>query len=143
MKSKIFQKQRDKIDKVDIKSYQDLYLYIGKLNAILEFYIDFEDMGNFEDKIEEINKKISELNGKLEDNEMERKFKIELLNDKINYFLEILTIKGYESDIAIFNESNKTINILREDKSGIEKMQSVGSNSNYLNLHLAYFFKLT
>lgn len=135
-------KQRDKIDTIDIKSYQELYMYIGKLKAILEFYIDYEKMDNLEEEIEKTKAKILELKGKLEDNELERKFKLEILNDKINSFLKVLTIKGYETDLAIFSENNKTINILREDKSGIEKMQSVGSNSNYLNLHLAYFLSL-
>lgn len=139
---KELQKQREKLDTIDIKSYQDLYLYIGKLNAILEFYIDFEDIENLENEIEKINKKIFELRGKLEDNELERKFRIELLNDKINLYLKTLIIKGYETDTAVFNEGNKTINMHRSDKSGIEKMQSIGSNSNYLNLHLAYFLSL-
>lgn len=135
-------KERDKIDTIDIKSYQDLYLYIGKLNAILEFYIDFEDLGNLEDEIEKVKSKILELRGILEDNELKRRIRIESLNEKINNFLKTLILKGYEEDTAIFNETNKTINILRSDKSDIEKMRNIGSNSNYLNLHLSYFLSL-
>lgn len=135
-------KQRDKIDTIDIKSYQDLYMYIGKLKAILEFYIDYEKMDNLDEEIDKVKAKILELKDKLSDNELQRSLRLSLLNDKVNSFLKILTIKGYESDEAIFNQSNKTMNILRKDTSEIEKMQSIGSNSNYLNLHLAYFLSL-
>lgn len=135
-------KQRNMIDTIDIKSYQELYLYIGKLKAILDFYIDFEETENLEEEIEKIKIKILELKDKLEDNELEKNSRIILLNDKINSFLHTLTIKGYESDEAMFNQQNKTINILRKDTKKIEKMQSIGSNSNYLNLHLAYFLSL-
>lgn len=135
-------KQRDKIDTIDIKSYQDLYMYIGKLKAILEFYVDYEKMDNLDEEIDKIKAKILELKDKLSDNELQRSLRLSLLNDKVNSFLKILTIKGYESDEAIFNQNNKTMNILRKDTSEIEKMQSIGSNSNYLNLHLAYFLSL-
>lgn len=133
---------RDNLNKVDIKSYQELYLYIGKLTAILDFYADFEKVDDLTEKIESIKKKIIGLRRELDDNGLLKDLRLELLNDKINSFLKILTIKGYEEDKAIFDEKSKTINILRRDKSKIEKMNKIGSDSNYLNLHLAYFLSL-
>lgn len=139
---KELEEKRDGLNKIDIKSYQELYLYIGKLTTILEFYSDFEKADELSDKIEKIKKKINELQKELEDNKLLKDLRLELLNDKINSFLKTLTIKGYEADRAIFNEKSKTINILRSDKSKIEKMNKIGSDSNYLNLHLAYFLSL-
>lgn len=139
---KELEKKRDSLNKIDIKSYQELYLYIGKLTTILEFYSDFEKTDELSDKIEKIKKKINELQKELEDNKLLKDLRLELLNDKINSFLKTLTIKGYEDDRAIFDEKSKTINILRSDKSKIEKMNKIGSDSNYLNLHLAYFLSL-
>lgn len=132
----------EKIQKTDIKSYQELYLYIGKLTAILDLYSEFENIDTLNREIENLKNKISSLKNQLDDNNALRAIRIEILNEKINKYLQVLTIKGYEGDKAIFDEKTKTLNILRKDTSTFERMKDIGSQSNYLNLHLAYFLSL-
>lgn len=71
-----------------------------------------------------------------------RAARLEILNAKINKYLKKITIKGYEEDKALFDEKTKTLNILRIKSSKLEHMKDIGSQSNYLNLHLSYFLSL-
>lgn len=141
--------ERDKLQKTDIKSYQKLYLYIGKLTTILELYSEFETAETLTGEIEKLKTEISDLKMKLEDTNVLRAGRLEILNEKINKYLKRLTIKGYEEDKAIFVEGTKTLNILRKKNSQMkymkdiqENMEDVESQSNYLNMHLAYFLSL-
>lgn len=139
---KNLKKDRDKIQTTDIKSYQELYLYIGKLTAILDIYSEFENIDKLLEKIQKIKKKIFELQRELDDNNTLRITRLEILNEKINNYLDILTIRGYEEDKVLFDEKTKTLNILRKKSSKVEYMEDIGSQSNYLNLHLSYFLSL-
>lgn len=136
---KELEKEKEKVENIDIASYKDLYLYIGKLNAILEFYSEIEDTEDLNKELKEKETKISELRRELDEDNAYRSLSIELLNEKINKYLQKITINGYEDDKAIFDERSKTVNILRKDNGTIELMSAIGSHSNYLNLHLAYF----
>lgn len=138
----VLKNELDKINKTDIKSYRELYFYLGKLTAILELYSEFENIETLEQEIEDLKNKISSLNSKLDDNNALRSVRIDILNEKINNYLKVLTIKGYEDDKAIFDEKTKTLNMLRKKASILEHMKDIGSQSNYLNLHLSYFLSL-
>lgn len=139
---KNLKKEMDKIKVTDIKSYQELYFYVGKLTAILDIYSEFENIDSLQEKIEKLKTKISELKLELDDNNLLRIERLEILNKKINTYLEVLTIKGYEEDKGLFDEKTKTLNILRTKSSKLEHMKDIGSQSNYLNLHLSYFLSL-
>lgn len=122
-------------------SPSEYYRYLGRLEAKIGMYAtnieEVEDFGEDEvdTQIEALRKEIEQDNIKI--GLWERK-----LDELINGRLSRLRLKGYEGFSAIFNERAKLINLASKDLSVIEKMPDIGSASNYLYLHLAYFLSV-
>ncbi|WP_123891490.1 MULTISPECIES: DUF3732 domain-containing protein [Pseudomonas] len=125
-----------------LASPKEIYRYQGKLGVKVELYSDKATPLDYSEKLSEINNKISQLNGIVQDMDSKREFVMGKLNEKINEHLSRLKLKGYEKSQAIFLESEKAINLILDEGRSVEKMVDIGSASNYLYIHLAYFMAL-
>jgi len=121
---------------------KEIYRYQGKLGVKVELYSDKATPLDYTDKLTEINAKISQLSGVVQDMDSKREFVMGKLNEKINEHLSRLKLKGYETSQAVFLESEKAINLILDEGRSVEKMVDIGSASNYLYIHLAYFMAL-
>jgi hypothetical protein len=125
-----------------LSSPKEIYRYQGKLGVKVELYSDKATPLDYSDKLSEINDKISQLSGVVQDMDSKREFVMGKLNEKINEHLSRLRLKGYETSQAVFLESAKVINLILDEGRSVEKMVDIGSASNYLYIHLAYFMAL-
>src|SRR5690554_2255818 len=125
-----------------LSSPKEIYRYQGKLGVKIELYSDKATPLDYSDKLSEINEKISQLSGVVQDMDSKREFVMGKLNEKINEHLSRLKLKGYETSQAIYLESEKAINLILDEGRAVEKMVDIGSASNYLYIHLAYFMAL-
>jgi len=125
-----------------VSSPEDIYRYQGKLGVKVELYSDKVSITDYSNKLINIDDKISQLEGVVQNMESKREFIMGKLNEKINVHLTTLKLKGYESSKAIFLEREKAINLILDEGRAIEKMIDIGSASNYLYIHLSYFMAL-
>ncbi|WP_036551735.1 DUF3732 domain-containing protein [Neptunomonas japonica] len=125
-----------------LSSPKEIYRYQGKLEVKVELYSDKATPLDYTDKLSEIDAKIAQLDGVVQDIESKREFAIGRLNDKVNEHLSRLKLKGYEASQAVFLESEKAINLILDNGLSVEKMIDIGSASNYLYIHLSYFMAL-
>ena len=123
-------------------SPKEIYHYQGRLSVKVNLYSDKATPLDYAEKISEIKAKISYLNEFVQDMDSKREFTMAKLNEKINEHLLRLKLKGYETSKAIFLESKKAINLILDEGRTVEKMVDIGSASNYLYIHLAYFMAL-
>jgi len=137
------QAQRDNLsnnvsDRIDLQSY---YRYLGKLEAKLDLYEHKEDLSvvrvpfDYDTAIKDLTKTINE---DLNRSEVTRKRLNELINEK----LIRLKLKGYPNFTAYFEERERLIHLHDSDLKTFEKMPDIGSASNYLYLHVAFFLAL-
>lgn len=122
-------------------STKDYYKYIGRLEAKIQL---FSDSGKhvFTYDPEELQAKVDQLKSVIEEDNLKIELAEQKLNEFINDTLKRLRLKGYDNFTARFSEKERLIHLLSEDLSSIEKMPDIGSASNYLYLHLAYFFAI-
>lgn len=124
-----------------IGSPKDYYKYLGKLEAKIDLYSS-KDHPKLETNESTIDEEISQLRAKLNEDSLKLDFILGLLNNLINEKLSRLKLKGYDGSTAIFSESEKLIHLITNRNLIIEKMPDIGSASNYLYLHLAYFLAI-
>lgn len=122
-------------------SPKDYYKYLGKLEAKIDLYSS-KDHPKLETNESTIDEEISQLRAKLNEDSLKLDFILGLLNNLINEKLSRLKLKGYDGSTAIFSESEKLIHLITNRNLIIEKMPDIGSASNYLYLHLAYFLAI-
>ncbi|OBU44234.1 hypothetical protein AYY26_17800 [Photobacterium phosphoreum] len=125
-----------------LSSPKEIYRYQGKLSVKVDLYSDQVTPIDYSDRILDIDTKIEQLNGVVQDIESKREFVMGKLNKKINEHLSRLKLKGYELSQAVFIERERAINLILNEGESIEKMIDIGSASNYLYLHLSYFMAL-
>lgn len=125
-----------------LSSPKEIYRYQGKLGVKVELYSDKATPLDYSEKLSEIDAKIDQLDGIVQDMESKREFVIGKLNEKINEHLNRLKLKGYEAGRAIFLEREQAINLILDEGRSVEKMIDIGSASNYLYIHLSYFMAL-
>lgn len=125
-----------------LSSPKDIYKYQGKLSVKIALFSERSIPVDYKEKINEIETKIEDLSGHVQDIESKREFIMGKLNGYINDHLTRLKLKGYEDSKAVFLEKDRAINLIINDGRSIEKMVDIGSASNYLYLHLSYFMAL-
>lgn len=123
------------------QSSNEYYRYLGRLEAKLEIYRRFEKPSNLLSQ-ENLDEAISNLRSIVDQNEEITSLSKQELNRLINKRLSNLPLKGYEDFFAYYYEKEKVIHLHSPDLSQIEKMPDVGSASNYLYLHVAYFLAI-
>ncbi len=150
-KAKVLKKELDelkvKISKLKatskvLSSPKDIYRYQGKLSVKVELFSERSIPTDYKEKLSEIDKKIEDLSGYVQDIESKREFVMGKLNRYINLHLSRLKLKGYENSQAVFLEKERAINLVLNEGEAVEKMIDIGSASNYLYLHLSYFMAL-
>ncbi|QJR82245.1 DUF3732 domain-containing protein [Alteromonas pelagimontana] len=150
-KAKVLKKELDelkvKISKLKVTSKvlsspEDIYRYQGKLSVKVELFSERSIPIDYKEKLSEIDKKIEDLSGYVQDIESKREFVMGKLNRYINLHLSRLKLKGYENSQAVFLEKERAINLVLNEGEAVEKMIDIGSASNYLYLHLSYFMAL-
>ncbi|MFB2643623.1 DUF3732 domain-containing protein [Shewanella bicestrii] len=150
-KSKLIQEELDeikeKLKKLSatnkmLSSPKEIYRYQGKLSVKVDLFSERSIPIDYNEKINEIDNKINDLSGIVQDIESKREFVMGKLNRYINQHLSRLKLKGYEDSEAVFIEKDRAINLILNDGKSVEKMIDIGSASNYLYLHLSYFMAL-
>jgi ABC-type iron transport system FetAB ATPase subunit len=150
-KEKLLQKElediNEKIDRVRIHSNslsspEEIYKYQGRLSVKVELYSDKSQPIDYSEKITTVKHDIKALESQIQDMDSKREYVIGKLNRNINTHLSNLKLKGYESSEAVFLEKENVINLILDGGNAVEKMVDIGSASNYLYLHLAYFMAL-
>lgn len=120
---------------------KDYYRYLGRLETKLEVYhqseerINQEPQDNFDDSIADLRRIVDQ-------NEEKSALAKQELNRLINNRLTNLPLKGYTGFSAAYFERDKMIHLHSPDFMAMEKMQDVGSASNYLYLHVSYFLAI-
>jgi len=125
-----------------ISSPREIYKYQGKLGVKVDLYSGKANPIDYSSKIDDIDDKIEQLNGVVQNMESKREFIMANLNIKLNNHLSRLKLKGYENAQAIFLEKDRSINLILDEGRSVEKMIDIGSASNYLYLHLSFFMAI-
>lgn len=120
-------------------SSSEIYRFIGHLGAEIN-RVNITPKQDFTDDIEKINNQIESLSSKTNDNDIYKSFTINTLNDNIKNILTRMPLKGFEHAIPMFNKSRKTVDLI--NKGQVEKMIDIGSASNFMYIHVAYFLAL-
>ncbi|MFJ5333058.1 DUF3732 domain-containing protein [Pectobacterium versatile] len=116
-----------------------IYRFIGEVGSEIK-RVDISPKYDYSDDIEKIKNRIDELDGKVADNNIYKDFTLSLINEKIKDILLRMPLKGFEGAIPIFNKGKKTLDLINKER--VEKMIDIGSASNYMYLHIAYFLAL-
>ncbi|WHS60694.1 DUF3732 domain-containing protein [Pseudomonas sp. G2-4] len=120
---------------------KEYYKYIGRLDAKIQLF-GSSDTTTFNFDPEEYKTKADQLRSVIDEDNLKVELAEQKLNEFINEKLQRLKLKGYDKFTAHFSEREKLIHLISEDLSSIEKMPDIGSASNYLYLHLAYFLSI-
>lgn len=120
---------------------KEYYKYIGRLDTKIQLFSG-ADNHTFNFDPEEYNTKTEQLRSAIEEDNLKVELAEQKLNEFINEKLKRLKLKGYDKFTARFSEREKLIHLFSEDLSFTEKMPDIGSASNYLYLHLAYFLSI-
>jgi len=123
----------------NISTPEKIYKYQGRVDAKLSIFSDKAAPIDYSDKLSQLDSKIAELEERVSDNESRKEFVFGQLNRLINSHLANLKLKGYENSQAVFIENQKAINLILDEGRSVEKMENIGSASNYLYVHLSYF----
>lgn len=126
----------------NVATPEKIYKYQGHLDAKLSIYSDKTTPVDYSDKLSKLDSQITELEGSASDIESRKEFIFGQLNRLINGHLDNLQLKGYENSQAVFIEKQKAINLILDEGRSVEKMEDIGSASNYLYIHLAYFMAI-
>ncbi|WP_445375325.1 DUF3732 domain-containing protein [Photorhabdus tasmaniensis] len=117
----------------------ELYRFMGELSSEIKWVVVLPKY-DYADTIENITTKIDELESKITDNNAFKEYTLSLLNGKIKEILTRMPLKGFEDATPIFNKAKKTLDLI--NKNQVEKMIDIGSASNYMYVHVAYFLAL-
>ncbi|MDC9605724.1 DUF3732 domain-containing protein [Xenorhabdus griffiniae] len=117
----------------------ELYRFIGELSSEIKRVVVLPKY-DYADTIEKITTKIDELESKITDNNAFKEYTLSLLNGKIKEIFTRMPLKGFEDATPIFNKAKKTLDLI--NKNQVEKMIDIGSASNYMYVHVAYFLAL-
>lgn len=120
-------------------SPNEIYRFLGKVESNLEKVIS-EPRIDYSKNIQETLNLIEELENQLSDNKEMKEYTLSLLNFKLKDIFSRMPLKGFNNAEPHFKKSNKTIDLINNGK--IEKMVDIGSASNYMYLHVAYFLSL-
>lgn len=117
----------------------ELYRFMGELSSEIKRIVILPKY-DYTDTIEKITTKIDELESKITDNNAFKEYTLSLLNGKIKEIFTRMPLKGFEDATTIFNKAKKTLDLI--NKNQVEKMIDIGSASNYMYVHVAYFLAL-
>lgn len=117
----------------------ELYRFMGELSSEIKRIVVLPKY-DYTDTIEKITTKIDELQSKITDNNAFKEYTLSLLNGKIKEIFSRMSLKGFEDATPIFNKAKKTLDLI--NKNQVEKMIDIGSASNYMYVHVAYFLAL-
>src|SRR5260221_7481182 len=120
------------------RSPQTYHRYLGRLESKLELYARRDDLRQPVIN-DDLDAPIRELQEAVDANLQKTAHTKEELNRRINARLTRLKLKGYEGFFAHLAERERLITLYSPDLSQTEKMPDIGSASNYLYLHVAYF----
>jgi len=120
---------------------KDYFKYLGRLETKIDLYASDSSTSPDQDD-EDLDDRIKQLRTELEDDRSRTEIAKRKLDSLINERLKNLKLKGYEGFEALFSESDRIINLYSSEKDAFEHMPDIGSASNYLYLHLAYFLSL-
>ncbi|EIA6551248.1 TPA: DUF3732 domain-containing protein [Citrobacter freundii] len=117
----------------------ELYRFMGELSSEIKRIVVLPKY-DYTDTIEKITTKIDELESKITVNNAFKEYTLSLLNGKIKEIFTRMPLKGFEDATPIFNKAKKTLDLI--NKNQVEKMIDIGSASNYMYVHVAYFLAL-
>ena len=125
------------ISPIKIKNAKDFYLFIGRLEERLK-RLGKQEHNDFESQLKAIKKKIKDVKSSIK-TDVKYQVSEKKLNEFINQHLSRMKLKGYEGFTAFYNEKERVINLFNELENKFEFMPDIGSASNYMYIHLAFF----
>ncbi|WP_270672692.1 DUF3732 domain-containing protein [Aeromonas sp. QDB01] len=125
------------ISPIKIKNAKDFYLFIGRLEERLK-RLGKQEHNDFESQLKAIKKKIKDVQSSIK-TDVKYQVSEKKLNEFINQHLSRMKLKGYEGFTAFYNEKERVINLFNELENKFEFMPDIGSASNYMYIHLAFF----
>lgn len=138
--NKLIEEIEDKIlaiSPIKIKNAKDFYLFMGRLEERLK-RLGKQEHNDFESQLKAIKKKIKDVQSSIK-TDVKYQVSEKKLNELINQHLSRMKLKGYEGFTAFYNEKERVINLFNELESKFEFMPDIGSASNYMYIHLAFF----
>lgn len=117
----------------------EIYHFIGQLSSEIRI-VDVSPKHDYTEEIDTIVNKINELENKISENNIFKEYTLSLLNEKIKKIFSRMPLKGFEDATPIINKGKKTLDLI--NKNQVEKMIDIGSASNYMYVHVAYFLAL-
>lgn len=117
----------------------ELYRFIGELSSEIK-RVTVIPKYDYADTIAKITTRIEELESKITDNNVFKEYTLNLLNEKVKKIFTRMPLKGFENATPIFNKAKKTLDLINNNQ--VEKMIDIGSASNYMYVHIAYFLAL-
>lgn len=125
------------ISPVKIKNAKDFYLFIGRLEERLK-RLGKQEHNDFESQLKIIKKRIKDVQSSIK-TDVRYQVSEKKLNELINQHLSKMKLKGYEGFTAFYNEKERVINLFNDIENQFELMPDIGSASNYMYIHLAFF----
>ncbi|MFQ2192803.1 DUF3732 domain-containing protein [Aeromonas jandaei] len=138
--NKLIEEIEDKIlaiSPIKIRNAKDFYLFIGRLEERLK-RLGKQEHNDFESQLKTIKKKIKDVQSSIK-TDVKYQVSEKKLNEFINQHLSKMKLKGYEGFTAFYNEKERVINLFNELDNKFEFMPDIGSASNYMYIHLAFF----
>ncbi|MFU1554254.1 DUF3732 domain-containing protein [Aeromonas sp. A04] len=138
--NKLIEEVEDKIlaiSPIKIKNAKDFYLFMGRLEERLK-RLGKQEHNDFESQLKAIKKKIKDVQSSIK-TDVKYQVSEKKLNELINQHLSRMKLKGYEGFTAFYNEKERVINLFNELENKFEFMPDIGSASNYMYIHLAFF----
>ncbi|MFM5603843.1 DUF3732 domain-containing protein [Aeromonas caviae] len=138
--NKLIEEIEDKIlaiSPIKIRNAKDFYLFIGRLEERLK-RLGKQEHNDFESQLKTIKKKIKDVQSSIK-TDVKYQVSEKKLNEFINQHLSKMKLKGYEGFTAFYNEKERVINLFNELDNNFEFMPDIGSASNYMYIHLAFF----
>ncbi|MFM5840885.1 DUF3732 domain-containing protein [Aeromonas rivipollensis] len=138
--NKLIEEIEDKIlaiSPMKIKNAKDFYLFMGRLEERLK-RLGKQEHNDFESQLKAIKKKIKDVQSSIK-TDVKYQVSEKKLNELINQHLSRMKLKGYEGFTAFYNEKERVINLFNELDNKFEFMPDIGSASNYMYIHLAFF----
>lgn len=138
--NKLIEEIEDKIlaiSPIKIRNAKDFYLFIGRLEERLK-RLGKQEHNDFENQLKTIKKKIKDVQSSIK-TDVKYQVSEKKLNEFINQHLSKMKLKGYEGFTAFYNEKERVINLFNELDNNFEFMPDIGSASNYMYIHLAFF----
>lgn len=124
-----------------LESVREQLMFLGELKAKLELYGSTTQEWDWEKRQVQLEEELAALVA-LQEGRPDRDAIYQLLNEKIQRYLNDAILEGYRDCRALFDPRTKVLNLRDGESAEVYQFSSIGSSSNYLFLHVCFFLGL-